>query len=68
MDTLTILFKLTCKNFTLPSSMVVVKQVNDVSVKSNSLLFTADLRNYTSFYNLYTMHATTTKRFHSSSA
>lgn len=28
------------------TSMVVVKQVNDVSVKSNSLTFTADLRNY----------------------
>lgn len=28
------------------TSMVVIKQVNDVSVKSNSLIFTADLRNY----------------------
>lgn len=28
------------------ASMVVEKQVNNVSVKSNSLIFTADLRNY----------------------
>lgn len=28
------------------TSMVVVKQVNDVSVKSNFLIFTAYLRNY----------------------
>lgn len=53
-DTFTVLLKLIYKNFTLPSSVAVVKQVNDVSFKSNYLLFTTELTNYS--LDIYTRY------------